>query len=102
MKKILLILAVVSLSTITFGQTDLFFSEYVEGGGNNRALEIYNPTSQTISLADYQMSRYSNGETNPNYVGFPDGAEIAPNDVYVAVVDKRNPDGTGYDTMVAV
>lgn len=41
--------------------TDLFFSEYVEGSGNNKALEIYNPTSQTINLSKYFILRYSNG-----------------------------------------
>jgi hypothetical protein len=102
MKKILLSTLVLMLSVSIFAQTDLFFSEYVEGGGNNKALEIYNPTDQTISLSDYQMSRYSNGGTNPNYVQFPGGAEIASHDVYVVVLDKRDPEGTGNDTMVAV
>jgi hypothetical protein len=45
--------------------TDLFFSEYVEGSGNNKALEIYNPTKQTIDLSYYFVCRYSNG--NPTY-----------------------------------
>lgn len=45
--------------------TDLFFSEYIEGSGNNKALEIYNPTSQTIDLSYYFVVRYSNG--NPGY-----------------------------------
>ncbi len=45
--------------------TDLFFSEYVEGSGNNKALEIYNPTKQTIDLSYYFVVRYSNG--NPGY-----------------------------------
>ncbi len=46
-------------------QTDLFFSEYVEGSGNNKALEIYNPTKQTIDLSSYFVLRFSNG--NPTY-----------------------------------
>ena len=33
--------------------TDLFFSEYVEGWSNNKALEIYNPTSNAINLDNY-------------------------------------------------
>jgi len=45
--------------------TDLFFSEYVEGSGNNKGLEIYNPTKQTIDLSYYYVVRYSNG--NPGY-----------------------------------
>ncbi|MFH1851071.1 MAG: lamin tail domain-containing protein [Candidatus Neomarinimicrobiota bacterium] len=39
----------------------LFFSEYIEGGSYNKALEIYNPTSATVSLADYQLVNCSNG-----------------------------------------
>ena len=30
---------------------DLFFSEYVEGSSNNKALEIYNGTGTTVDLA---------------------------------------------------
>jgi len=43
--------------------TDLFFSEYVEGSGNNKALEIYNPTNQTIDLSNYYVLRFSNGSS---------------------------------------
>ena len=42
---------------LTFGQNDLFFSEYVEGWANNKALEIYNPTPNTIDLSNYSISR---------------------------------------------
>lgn len=30
--------------------TDLFFSEYIEGSSNNKALEIYNGTGAAINL----------------------------------------------------
>ena len=57
--------------------TELFFSEYNEGAhqsgqpyggttnstGNERALEIYNPTNQTVNLNPYSVRRYSNGGT---------------------------------------
>jgi PKD repeat protein len=49
-------------STTPIGD-ELFFSEYVEGTGNNKALEIFNPTNQAIDLADYVVKRYSNGST---------------------------------------
>ena len=42
---------------------DLFFSEYIEGSANNKALEIYNGTTQTISLPAYVVKLYSNGTT---------------------------------------
>ena len=44
--------------------SDLFISEYVEGPGNNNAIEIYNPTSNTIDLNGYSINRYSNGASS--------------------------------------
>ena len=49
--------------------SDLFFSEYVEGYGQNKAIEIYNPTTAPIDLSDYQIERYSNGATNSSAGG---------------------------------
>ena len=37
--------------------TELFFSEYVEGSSNNKALEIYNGTGDAIDLADRRLQR---------------------------------------------
>ncbi len=46
--------------------SDLFISEYVEGPGNNNAIEIYNPSNNIIDLGGYTINRYSNGSsTNP-------------------------------------
>lgn len=41
--------------------TELFFSEYVEGSGNNKALEIFNGTGHTVDLSQYTIELYSNG-----------------------------------------
>ena len=49
--------------------SELFFSEYIEGYGQNKALEVYNPTSATIDLSDYKIERYSNGATNSSNGG---------------------------------
>lgn len=40
---------------------ELFFSEYIEGSGNNKCLEIYNPTGSAVSLSGYSIDRYTNG-----------------------------------------
>ncbi len=45
------------------GCDDLFFSEYIEGNNQDKALEIYNPTDSTISLANYTVEFYTNGAT---------------------------------------
>ncbi len=45
--------------------TDLFFSEYIEGTSNNKALEIYNGTAAAIDLATggYTIQMYFNGSS---------------------------------------
>jgi hypothetical protein len=81
---------------------DLFISEYVEGSGNNKALEIYNPTSVSIDLSAYIVIRYSNGATSASasnavqLVG-----TLSPNDVHVGVIEKLNNQGVGQDVPVA-
>jgi uncharacterized protein len=44
---------------------DLFFSEYVEGSSNNKAIELYNPTAAAIDLGAYTVRLYANGATMP-------------------------------------
>lgn len=64
--------------------TDLFFSEYVEGSGNNKALEIYNGTGATIDLsADaYNIQFYFNGSITAGLTINLTGT-VADGDVYV-------------------
>ncbi len=57
-------LDVYTMATPPFAATDLFFSEYVEGSSNNKALEIFNGTGGTVNLADYRVQLFSNGLTN--------------------------------------
>ena len=45
---------------------DLFFSEYIEGSAYNKALEIYNPSSEAVDLSDYSINLYSNGRSSAN------------------------------------
>ncbi len=40
---------------------DLFFSQYIEGGSNNKALEIYNGTGAEVDLSNYGIMTSSNG-----------------------------------------
>ena len=102
MKKYLLLIAVIFTANLNAQDcADLFISEYVEGSGNNKALEIYNPTSATIDLSEYIVIRYSNGATSASasnavqLVG-----SILPNDVHVGVISKLNPSGSGQDMPV--
>lgn len=77
---------------------DLFFSEYVEGTGNNKALEIFNPTPAPVDLSDYLIARYANGSFVADTVGL--AGMIQPGEAYVVVVDQRDPEGTGFNTPV--
>ena len=49
--------------------TDLFISEYIEGTSNNKAIEIYNPTTAAINLASpvYSIVIYSNGSPTVSF-----------------------------------
>jgi predicted extracellular nuclease len=77
----------------------LFFSEYAEGTSNNKYLEIYNPTNETIDLSMYAFPSVSN---DPSIVGeyeywntFAYGSTIAPGDVYVIA------HGSAHETILA-
>jgi len=100
MKKLLLLLVVAFFATFSFAQecSNLFISEYVEGSGNNKAIEIYNPTPNTIDLSAYQLVRYSNGGFEPNAVGLT--GTIESKSTFVVVLDKRDPAGTGQEVPV--
>ena len=76
--------------------TDLFISEYVEGSYNNKAIELYNPTNEAIDLSKYSLSRWSNGSTTPLNTIL--SGTIEANDAFVIGLDKRNPNGEGYET----
>jgi hypothetical protein len=45
--------------------TDLIISEYVEGSGSEKYIEIYNGTSGSINLTDYKLQLYTNGGSSP-------------------------------------
>ncbi|MCI4648305.1 lamin tail domain-containing protein [Phaeodactylibacter sp.] len=47
------------------GCDDLFISEYMEGSGNNKCIEVFNPTSSSIDLnaGNYQILFYFNDNT---------------------------------------
>lgn len=104
MNKFLLIILSLIITLSLKAQTDLIISEYVEGWSNNKAIEIYNPTSEPINLSGYQLVRYGNGEDIPPAeddwkIELPD-VSLEPYKTYVCVLDKRNPNGTGQNAPV--
>lgn len=102
MKKALLFLGSFAAFT-SFAQDcqSLIISEYVEGFSNNKALEIYNPTANSIDLTQYFIARYSNGATT---ISAGDCVQlvgsIAPYSTHVGVLDKRDPQGTGQEAPI--
>ncbi len=55
-----LAIAIASLCALP-ASADLYFSEYVEGSSNNKALEIYNSSNSAVSLSNYKVEMYFNG-----------------------------------------
>ena len=102
MKKTLLFALAICASAVVNAQstdcTDLFISEYVVGSGNNRALEIYNPTNAPISLVGYSVGRFRDGSGSPMLVALT--GTVPSYGTYVVVVDKRDPNGTGLEAPV--
>lgn len=58
-----LLFSLLTIFSISAYSQDLFFSEYIEGSGNNKCVEIYNPTDQAIDLNEYYVVRFSNGSS---------------------------------------
>lgn len=63
--------------------TELFFSEYIEGTSNNKALEIYNGTGAAVVLTgNYNIQMFFNGSTTAT-LSFGLTGTVAPGDVFV-------------------
>jgi len=54
-------ISVTTNSSGTGTATDLLFSEYIEGSGNNKALEIANNTGSSVNLSVYTIKKQTNG-----------------------------------------
>ena len=79
MKRLFFLLSVFCLlAGPALAQTSsLLITEYLEGSGNNKALEIFNGTEDLISLGSYSIDRYSNGSSDP--VNIPlDAVDLQP------------------------
>ncbi len=59
----------------------LFFSEYIEGSGNNKCLEIYNPTDFDVDLSSFGVFLSFNGGSFETTV--PLSGIVASGDVFV-------------------
>ena len=70
----------VKAEPVAIGQ-DLFISEYVEGGSYEKYIEIYNPLGESVSLSEYILEVYFNGNITPTTTAL--SGTLAPGDVCV-------------------
>ena len=111
---VLLVCALVGASGASAASSDLFFSEYVEGSSNNKALEIFNDTGAPVDLAAgaYNVQMFFNGSATAGLTIDLTGT-VADDDVFVvaqasanasilAVADQTNGSGwfNGDDAVV--
>jgi uncharacterized protein len=66
----------------------LFFSKYLEGSSNNKALEIYNPTNNDISLDLYAIPFVFNGVSSESVIDIPEQWFVFPNDSVIKANSK--------------
>lgn len=80
----------------TTGTCSIFFSEYGEGSGFNKHLEIFNPTDSVIGLDAFAIAHTTNAPSVPGmfetWLPFEVGAEIGPGEVYLIVHPQASPD----------
>ena len=71
--------------------TELFFSEYIEGSSNNKALEIYNGTGAPVDLAAgaYNVQMFFNGSGTSGLTINLTGT-VTPGDVFVLAHSSAN------------
>ncbi len=71
-----------------FSQSTLIFSEYGEGTGWNKWVEIYNPTFMNVSLDEYRYNFCWNGCDSLEWefsISFDSGVVLLPNETYLLV-----------------
>jgi uncharacterized protein len=71
--------------------TELFFSEYIEGSSNNKALEIANTTGADVDLSSYEIQIYFNGNTTAGRTIALNGT-VVNGDVFVIADNDAAPD----------
>jgi hypothetical protein len=120
MKKMYILASAFALATAGTASaqgTELFFSEYNEGAhmngvtcpgqtapslGNEKVIEVYNPTTATVDLNTYSIRRYSNGSavaTEDERMVRTTGANtMAPSTTYVM----SHPDASLADILAVV
>ncbi len=77
-------------STASSSTASLYLSEYVEGSGNNKYIELYNPTPTAINLSGWSLRTYVNGAASPTAT-LPLSGSVPAGGTFVI---RREPAGT--------
>lgn len=112
LRRALLAAGCLSMLAAAPAYAELYFSKYVEGSANNKALEIYNPGAAAVDLSGYQVRMYFNGGTSAGLTvtlagSVPAGgvfvlANASANAAILAAADQANSSGwyNGDDAVV--
>jgi hypothetical protein len=73
------------------GCTRVIISEYIEGTGSNKAIELYNASPFPVDLDDYELFSYNNGDTSFFVLDAPIGT-LAPGETYVVCSSQADAD----------
>ncbi|MBM7332183.1 ExeM/NucH family extracellular endonuclease [Alloalcanivorax marinus] len=84
------IMGLAGLGMACSAQGNILISEYVEGSGQNKALELYNAGDTSQSLNGYVLERYSNGATTVSSSLALDGRTLAGGDVLVIATSQAS------------
>jgi len=100
MKRLIPIILLISLSFVTSAQTgrELFFSEYMEGSQNNKALEIFNPGPSTADLSKYRIAVAVDGADWSVWKEFAAGNTLKSDSVWTLVNDQFTQVGFDIET----
>jgi predicted extracellular nuclease len=89
----LLLALIPAPNSVSAAASELFFSEYIEGSSNNKALEIYNGTRAAVDLSagGYNVQMYFNGNTAAGLTIDLTGT-VVDGDVFVLANSDADPD----------
>ena len=77
-----------------------FFSEYIEGSGSNKGLELFNPSSEPIDLSHFEIQVFVNGASDPRFRLVPQGI-LAAGETY-SIANDRSDFADEADTTASV
>ncbi len=78
-------------NTFTDADESLLISKYIDSETDS-AIELYNPTSESISLNDYHIAIYNNGSYEVNYRIELEDVDLLPGETYLVVSNASDAD----------